>query len=27
VVVSRMTAPPPQHIQELVESIRVPRVL
>ncbi len=24
-VVCRMTAPPPQHIQELVESIRVPR--
>lgn len=25
VLVSRATAPPPQHIQELVESIRVPR--
>ena len=24
-VVSRMTAPPPEHIQELVESVRVPR--
>jgi len=24
-IVSRMTAPPPQHIQDLVESIRIPR--
>ncbi len=25
IVVSRLTAPPPQHVQELVDSIRVPR--
>jgi cation/acetate symporter len=25
VVVSRMTAPPPAHIQQLVEDVRVPR--
>jgi len=25
IVVSKMTAPPPQHIQDLVEDIRVPK--
>jgi cation/acetate symporter len=25
IVVSRLTAPPPQHVQDLVDSIRVPR--